>query len=181
MIPAAAHAGYARTKSKTTHDAKSDRRAGLRSHIKALWHNAALLLDDGDKLYEPMMMAHIAQLMPVTIPELAATNYRMWKTSVEAYAALRSISNFLEADVPAPSANADAHLAKKGEVKLLLLTTISQGIQLKLGDDLLDRDPNIIYNAIKETFTANNTPAEHDRLRRKSDGLIIRKGESLVD
>lgn len=127
------------------------------------------------------MMVHNAQLMPVIISELPDTNYRIWKTSVEAHAAQSSFYNFLEAEVPTPSANADAHLAKKGEAKLLLRITISHDIQLKLGNDALDRDPHIIYKAIEELFAANNTSAEHDRLRRKANGSTIRIGESLDD
>lgn len=113
------------------------------------------------------------QPMPVTVPELTAHNYRIWCVSLEAYTAQRSVSNYIAGELATPPTNADAHIAKKGEAKLMLLTTISQDIPYS--------DPHIIYAEIKAHFPEINNPAEHDRLRRKGNSTTIRSGKTLEE
>lgn len=78
-----------------------------------------------------------------------------------------------------PPASADTLLAKKGEAKLMLSTIILLDIQLKLGGEIIDSHPHIIYSKVKAKFAANNNTTESDRLRRKADSTTIQLRESL--
>eukprot|EP00171_Calliarthron_tuberculosum_P003880 IDg3880t1 len=103
------------------------------------------------------------------------------KTAITAYAAQRGLTAYLNDTVPPPAGDQTTHLSKQGEAKLILVTSLSESIHVRIGDEVLDQEPHAIYAKITAEFIATSTPAEHDKLQRRADQTKICARESIDD